>query len=181
MGKRAVPSVAAMKVELVQWPTEEQRLTQLRRDEIPRLVLVPEGLAPPLTADVLEDWIRLPAADDDIRSRVRVLTDRAAGAQEVRVPDLDENGLLRVNGRWVSLPPVEHRLMVVLLDRYRAVVSRDALARAGWPEGIPGRNVLDVHIVRLRRRLAPLGLAIRTVRSRGYLLEEGSVDLSVGA
>ena len=79
-----------------------------------------------------------------------------------------------VGGRWVSLPPVEHRLTAALLDRYRAVVSRESLARAGWPEGIPGRNVLDVHIVRLRRRLAPLGLAIRTVRSRGYLLEEGA-------
>jgi DNA-binding response OmpR family regulator len=34
--------------------------------------------------------------------------------------------------------------------------------------------VLDVHVVRLRRRIAPLGLAIRTVRSRGYLLEEAA-------
>ncbi len=170
-----------MQVELVQWPSDEERLSQLRRDEVPRLVLVPEGLAPPLTADVLEDWIRLPAGDDDIRSRVRVLTDRATSANGARVPQLDENGLLRVGGRWVSLPPVEHRLMVVLLDRYRAVVSREAMARAGWPDGMPGRNVLDVHIVRLRRRLAPLGLAIRTVRSRGYLLEDAAADLPVGA
>lgn len=162
-----------MKVELVQWPSEEQRLSQLRRDDIPRLILVPEGMAPPLSAAVLEDWIRLPADNDDIRARVRVLSDRASGIEDARVPELDENGLLRVSGRWVSLPPVEHRLMVVLLDRYRAVVSREALARAGWPDGIPGRNVLDVHIVRLRRRLAPLGLSIQTVRSRGYLLEEG--------
>jgi DNA-binding response OmpR family regulator len=28
-----------------------------------------------------------------------------------------------------------------------------------------------VHVLRLRRRLAPVALAIRTVRSRGYLLE----------
>jgi len=158
-------------VELVQWPSDEQRLSQLRRDGLPRLVLVPQGTAPPLSADVLEDWVRLPADEEDIRSRVRVLSDRASGVG-ARVPELDENGLLRVGTRWVSLPPVEHRLVVVMLDRYRAVVSREALARAGWPEGIPGRNVLDVHIVRLRRRLAPLGLAIQTVRSRGYLLEE---------
>jgi DNA-binding response OmpR family regulator len=50
-------------------------------------------------------------------------------------------------------------------------VSRDALARAGWPDGAPGRNALDVHVLRLRRRLVPVGLVIRTVRSRGYLLE----------
>jgi len=168
-----------MKVELVQWPGEERRLSQLRRDDVPRLILVPEGMAPPLSTNVLEDWIRLPADSDDIGSRVRVLTDRAAGIDVARVPELDENGLLRINGRWVSLPPVEHRLMVVLLDRYRAVVSREALARAGWPDGIPGRNVLDVHIVRLRRRLAPLELSIQTVRSRGYLLEEGRTEVPV--
>ena len=42
---------------------------------------------------------------------------------------------------------------------------------AGWPGGTPGRNALDVHVLRLRRRLEPVRLAIRTVRSRGYLLE----------
>jgi DNA-binding winged helix-turn-helix (wHTH) protein len=44
-----------------------------------------------------------------------------------------------------------------------------------WPGSAPGRNVLDVHVLRLRRRLAPLGLAIRTVRSRGYMLERADV------
>ncbi|MDP8936794.1 MAG: helix-turn-helix domain-containing protein [Actinomycetota bacterium] len=58
-----------------------------------------------------------------------------------------------------------------LLDRFGAVASRETLIRAGWPCGAPGRNALDVHVLRLRRRLAPLPLAIRTVRSRGYLLE----------
>lgn len=165
---------------MVRWPAEEGRLAQIRAAGQARLVLVPEGVAPPLTADPLEDWVRLPATDDDVRARVRVLEDRVRGAEEASVPDLDENGLLRLGGQWVSLPPVEHRLMSVLLDRYRAVVSRDALARAGWPEGIPGRNVLDVHIVRLRRRLAPLGLVIRTVRSRGYLLETARLDAATG-
>lgn len=165
---------------MVRWPAEEARLTTIRAAGHARLVLVPEGVAPPLTSDPLEDWIRLPASDDDIRARVRVLEDRAVGAEEANLPELDENGLLRLGGLWVSLPPVEHRLMSVLLDRYRAVVSRDALARAGWPDGIPGRNVLDVHIVRLRRRLAPLGLVIRTVRSRGYLLEQGTPEVATG-
>ena len=87
--------------------------------------------------------------------------------------------MLRLGSEWVSLPPVEARLMGALLERYGAVVSRDALARAGWPSGAPGRNALDVHMLRLRRRLGPLALAIRTVRSRGYLLERGAADLAV--
>jgi DNA-binding response OmpR family regulator len=57
------------------------------------------------------------------------------------------------------------------VDRFGAVVGREALARAGWPEGAPGRNALDVHVLRLRRRLVTVGLSIKTVRSRGYLLE----------
>ena len=70
----------------------------------------------------------------------------------------------------VALPPVEHRLARALLDRLGTVVTRDALSSAGWPDGAPGRNALDVHVLRLRRRLAPLDLTIHTVRSRGYLL-----------
>ncbi len=84
---------------------------------------------------------------------------------------MDSDGVLRFRGKWVSLPPLETRMMEVLLSRFGAVVSREALAKAGWPEGINGRNALDVHVLRLRRRLEPLGLVIRTVRSRGYLLE----------
>jgi DNA-binding winged helix-turn-helix (wHTH) protein len=169
--KPGLPTVGDMQVELVRWPTEEDRLTAVRTAGRARLVMVAEGSDPPITPDPLEDWVRLPASDEDVRTRVRVLEDRQRSAAGDEVPDLDGDGLLRISGRWVSLPPVEHRLMTALLDRYRTVVSRDALARAGWPDGIPGRNVLDVHIVRLRRRIAPLGLVIRTVRSRGYLLE----------
>jgi DNA-binding winged helix-turn-helix (wHTH) protein len=86
---------------------------------------------------------------------------------------LDEHGVLRFGGRWVSLPPVEARLTTALLDRFGSVVSRDALTKAGWPTGTGGRNALDVHVLRLRRRLDGVGLAIRTVRARGYLLEVG--------
>ena len=87
------------------------------------------------------------------------------------LPEIDEDGVLRVGGEWVSLPPVDHRLATALVERFGAVVSREALARAGWPGGAPARNALDVHVLRLRRRLEPVGLVIRTVRSRGYALE----------
>ena len=87
------------------------------------------------------------------------------------IPVLDEHGMLRFGSGWVSLPPVEARITGAMVTRLGAVVRREELAEAGWPEGAPGRNALDVHVLRIRRRLAPLGLAIRTVRSRGYLLE----------
>lgn len=128
---------------------------------------------PPLAPDCLEDWVRLGCGELDVRARVSNLETRAATHHTDRTaaPVLDDDGVLRHGDRWVSLPPVEARLAVALLDRYAAVVSRDTLTKAGWPSGTSGRNALDVHILRLRRRIHPVGLVIRTVRSRGYLLE----------
>jgi len=155
----------------VRWPVEQDRRDDLKREGRPRLLLLEDGAPPPVSSpDDLEDWIRVPAAETDLRARVDGLR-RAVEARAAPAPALDDDGVLRLGDQWVSLPPVEARLTAALLDRYGAVVSRDALARAGWPAGAPGRNALDVHMLRLRRRLSPLALAIRTVRSRGYLLE----------
>ncbi len=160
----------------MRWPAEAARRDELQRAGCARLLLLEDGAPPPATCgDELEDWIRVPAADVDLRARLAGLRRRADG-RTVPPPALDDDGVLRVDDRWVSLPPVEARLTAALLDRYGAVVSRDALGRAGWPAGAPGRNALDVHMLRLRRRLSPLALAIRTVRSRGYLLERLGVD-----
>lgn len=161
-----------MDVALVRWPAEQDRLDELRASGHPRLLLVEHG-APPVPADVLEDWIRVPSDDLDLHVRIESLRRRAEVTLDP-VPDLDGDGVLRSADGWVSLPPVEARLTHALLDRFGAVVSRESLARAGWPSGAPGRNALDVHMLRLRRRLAPVGLVIRTVRSRGYLLEHSA-------
>ena len=135
-----------------------------------RLLLVEDGQPPPRLVDCLEDWIRVPAPEEDVRARVDALAARSR-AHEDRSPGIDANGVLRYGGRWIALPPLEARLTATLLERFGAVVGRETLIRAVWPGRAPGRNALDVHILRLRRRLRPLGLAIRTVRSRGYLLE----------
>lgn len=167
--KRRVLTVSAVDVVLLRWPADQARRDELHQVGCPRLLLIEEG-PPPLPVDDLEDWIRVPAGDTDLRARVDGLRQRAADRTRPR-PELDDDGVLRLDGRWVSLPPVEARLTVALIGRFGAVVPRDSLARAGWPAGAPGRNALDVHMLRLRRRLSAVGLAIRTVRSRGYLLE----------
>jgi hypothetical protein len=167
----SLPS-AVVDVVLVRWPWEADTRARLARDGRPRLLLVDDGAAPPVVEDPLEDWIRWPAPDADVRARLDTLALRSsAWSRDTEPPNIDDDGVVRHAGRWVSLPPVEARLTRVLLDRFGAVVSREALAKAGWPDGAPGRNALDVHVLRLRRRLVEVTLAIRTVRSRGYLLE----------
>jgi len=160
-------------VVLVRWPSELVRRTHLVARQVPRLLLLEDDSVPPEPADCLEDWIRVPAAEIDVRARVSGLASRAE--QHVsNAPSLDADGVLRFGPGWVPLPPVEARLTEALLDRFGSVVSRETLARSGWPEGAPGRNALDVHVLRLRRRIDTLGLVIRTVRSRGYLMEGSS-------
>ena len=159
-----------MDVALLRWPDEAPRRDSLVATGVPRLLLLEPGHEPPLPADCLEDWIRVPAPEDEVRARTAGLAVRG-GSHNPAVPELDAHGVLRMGAGWVPLPPVEARLTGALVDRFGGVVSRESLSRAGWPGGTPGRNALDVHVLRLRRRLGPMGLAIRTVRSRGYLLE----------
>ena len=156
-------------VVLVRWPEETERLERLRAAGAPRLLLVGEDLSAPEPVDPLEDWIRLPAAEDDLRVRVSTLASRAG--RTAVAPTVDDDGLLRYRGRWVTLSPVEQSLAAALIDRFNAVVGRDTLVRRAWPGGSPTRNALDVHMLRLRRRISTLGLEVRTVRARGYLLQ----------
>ena len=157
-------------VVMVHWPREEGRRAELRRRGIARLLLVDHVSPAPEVVEPLEDWIRVPAPEADVQARLATLSQRAAASNEA-TPTLDRDGVLRFRNQWVALAPLEARLVAALLDRRGAVVSRQILNRAGWPDEGPNRNVLDVKIFRLRRRIEPLGLTIRTVRSRGYLLE----------
>ncbi|MEP6661192.1 MAG: helix-turn-helix domain-containing protein [Acidimicrobiales bacterium] len=162
-----------MDVVMVPWPTQEVHRSTLSSVRRPRLLLVDPDVPAPRVTDVLEDWVRLPANDEDVQARVATLAARSESSTNGR-PGLDADGVLRYDGELVALPPLEARLASLLLERFAAVVSRDGLGRAGWPEGPPGRNALDVHMVRLRRRVQPLGLSIKTVRGRGYLLAGSS-------
>jgi DNA-binding response OmpR family regulator len=172
-----------MDVTMLRWPEEAGRRSSISQSGVPRLLLVADGEEPPPVADCLEDWIRVPAAESEVKARVDALAARSQahmgngnenGHEQPAgppTPEIDDFGVLRLNGAWVALPPLEARLAEALLERLGAVTSRETLVRAGWPAGAPGRNALDVHVLRLRLRLQPVGLAIRTVRSRGYLME----------
>lgn len=170
-----MPGVPSADIALIRWPGEADRLPALRGDRVPRLLLVDSDAPPPVAADELEDWVRVPAPERDLRARLEGLSRRTRFAGHRR-PRMDGDGVVRFGTRHAPVPPVEGRIARLLVDNFGAVVSRADLTEAGWPGGNPGRNALDVHVLRLRRRLAEAGLSIRTVRSRGYLLETTTDD-----
>ena len=157
-----------MHVELVHLPDDGARLPALRAAGTPRLLLVGADQAPPKLVDDREDWVWLPLDPAEVIARIENLERRMG---EVRpIVQLDEDGLVRVGDRWVALPPMEERLIRLLLANFGAVVTRQALREAAWPAGAPSPSALTVQMVRLRSRVETVGLTVRTVRGRGYVL-----------
>lgn len=159
-----------MDIALIQWPEEESRRSELANRSEPRLLLVAATAEPPSASDLLEDWVRLPAPEQDVRARVRSLEMRIK-RHSPRTPRLGAQGILSRGSSSVDLTPLQARLAGRLIANIGEVVSRDQMIEAGWPDGKPTPNTVDVQMGRLRGRLAALGLVIRTVRSRGFLLE----------
>ena len=157
---------AVRDVVVLVWPEQEERRAQLEHAGTPRLLLVEQGIDPPAGESCLEDWVRLPVADADVRARLASLASRAA--RHPTQPTVDVNGRLMHHGAVVHLSPLEHRLAALLIDQLENSVSNEELIRSARLEGNEG--TLRVHISRLRRRLAPLGLAITSVYGYGYVL-----------
>lgn len=64
----------------------------------------------------------------------------------------------------------EISVLEILLLRTGRVVSKEHLAESlyGWSEDV-GENAIEVGIHRLRKKLEPIGINIRTVRDLGYM------------
>jgi DNA-binding winged helix-turn-helix (wHTH) protein len=77
---------------------------------------------------------------------------------------------------WVTLPPIQYRLLLALARRAGEVVTYQELLREVWgyeTEGNEARELLKEHIRRIRRRLRmdpERQRYIRAVRGFGYML-----------
>lgn len=128
----------------------------------------------------------LAGADDVVSSRIapRELAARMIAAQRAREA---AQGIIRLAGlsidtglrqvcwqhQHVPLMPREFDVLLVLARHAGLAVSRDTLLQTVWQTSFdPGTNSPEVHIFKLRRKLAVLGEAVRieTVKRQGYRL-----------
>lgn len=166
-------------VAVLDWPREAARRVELAATGTPRLLVLGPDDPPPLVWDEAEDWIRADADTTEVRARLTrlALLDRPGAVADPPpvhrpAPVLDADGVLHGDGgRFTVIPLIEARLLHRLLERPRHVVRREALEAAGWPGRQPPPRALDGRITRLRRRVAPFGLHVRTVRGIGHLVE----------
>lgn len=73
-------------------------------------------------------------------------------------------------GKEYSLSESEVRLLAALAARPGAVLTKQQLLRTVWAGTDVDVHTVEVGVARLRKRLGPLGSAIRSVHRRGYTL-----------
>ena len=125
-----------------------------------------------------DDYVAKPFAMSELAARVRALIRRSqaqAGPRVVHGPLLLDTVARRafLNGKPLELSGREWAVLEVLLARVERVVSKDAIiqAVANWGDEL-SLNAIEVYVSRLRAKLEPAGIRIRTVRGFGYMLLE---------
>lgn len=123
-----------------------------------------------------DDYITKPFSVKELSARIRAVLRRGTGAVDKQVSmgpimlDLNAHRAY-VNSQSINMGPTEFRLLEFFMTHPDRVYTRSQLLDYVW-----GRNMyveertVDVHIVRLRKLLKPLGCdqIIQTVRGYGY-------------
>ncbi|AOF97477.1 hypothetical protein BSY17_980 [Sphingobium sp. RAC03] len=124
-----------------------------------------------------DDYLRKPFEPEELEARVRALGRRRGGdpTPQLVVGALTINrstGMADIAGRSLDLRRRELAVLDALATRVGQVVPRELLIGEvfGFDEPVGG-NAIEVHVTRLRGKLAPDGPGIRTVRGVGYMLD----------
>ena len=124
-----------------------------------------------------DDYLPKPYATEELLARVYALARRGRALKSRIIEhgpltiDLDKKRAM-LSGKPLDLPQREHAILEYLFSNVEAIVGKDKIAGAvaSWHEEISA-NAIEVHISRLRSKLEPSGIKIRTIRGLGYLVE----------
>lgn len=87
---------------------------------------------------------------------------------------LSADGVLHHRDGSLQLVRSDRDLLRMLLDRSPDPVSEHDLKRVLWPKFIPSAYAYRTRLVRIRRQLGGVGLALRFRDRVGYTLEEST-------
>lgn len=125
-----------------------------------------------------DDYMVKPVALVELEARVRALIRRGQGSAEPVLSlgrlQLDTIGKRAwLEGKALDLAAREWSALEFLVQRVNRIVSKKQITQAlyGWDEEITP-NAIEKFISRLRGKLEPAGITIRTVRGLGYYLEK---------
>jgi DNA-binding response OmpR family regulator len=123
-----------------------------------------------------DDYVTKPVRLDEVVARLAALMRRAHAPAPAEIGTLRLDPVRRAvrdGSNEAPLTPTEFRLLSALAAQPGAVITRENLVRAAWPEGaIVYDNTLDQYVARLRRKLRAVASEseITTARGVGYRL-----------
>ena len=123
-----------------------------------------------------DDYLAKPFDVREFEARVRSLLRRQAGlrASTISLGALHLDLTTRqfsAQGAALDIPPRERALLELLIMRAGKVVAKEAIVQSLTSlDDMLSDNAIEQYVSRLRRRIAPLGLELRTVRGIGSLL-----------
>ncbi len=128
-----------------------------------------------------DDYLAKPFDLDELEARLRALARRHGGApadaahamQHVGTLAFDrESGAIYHNGEVLELPPRELALLQALFASPGKAVSKERLFALVFPHQAEVHyEAIEVVAYRLRKKLAPTGAQLMTLRGLGYLLK----------
>jgi two-component system phosphate regulon response regulator PhoB len=129
-----------------------------------------------------DDSVTEPFSVREVVLRVQALLRRKGPTESHRSPedllaiDTAAHRVL-VRGRDIHATALELRLLCALRDGGPRVQSRQALLSSAWGcEREVSSRTVDTHIKRLRRKLGPAAICIRSVRGTGYAFDSPLVQ-----
>ncbi|MGF1475242.1 MAG: response regulator transcription factor [Geminicoccaceae bacterium] len=126
-----------------------------------------------------DDYLIKPFEMDELEARIRALSRRRAldYGTEDRIGSLVFDRTARrlsANGQPLDLPRRELAVFECLLERRGRLVPKTNLIDYVYGIGADvEESAIEPHISRLRKRLSPHGVLIKTARGLGYMLEPG--------
>jgi two-component system phosphate regulon response regulator PhoB len=126
-----------------------------------------------------DDCLSAPISPDELVLRVGAILRRrrAAGSAPARRlkagPIVVDRAAHRVtvDGDEIAVTVIEFKLLTALIQQEGGVCSRQRLLESVWQtQGSVQTRTVDMHLLRLRRKLGHVGDCIETVRGAGYRL-----------
>ena len=124
-----------------------------------------------------DDYMTKPFELKELEARIHALIRRCYGGfqNDIVIGRLSLNtrdNQILIDGEPMQLSPREYAVLELLLIQAGKVVCKDRLAQRLSSEGDSlADNAIEVYIHRVRKRIEPYGMVIRTLRGLGYMLE----------